>query len=105
MGYAGVGVYTEVRGLRMTWPCAARASGRALRGARRDDHAHHVPVDAAEAVLVVLVAAHEVEFVASMLAGPLDLMREQHPARRELHVLAADAGVVGPQLVAIVKVK
>ncbi len=40
------------------------------------DCPHHKLIDSTKPILVFLVPAHEIEFVAAMLAGPLDLVSE-----------------------------
>lgn len=62
-------------------------------------------IHTAKAILVLLVPAHEVEFIAPVFAAPLDRVCKQDPARRKLPVLAADTGVVSPELVLVIEVE
>ena len=41
-----------------------------------DFYSHHIPIHPSKAVLVFLVPAHEVEFVATVFAAPLDGLRQ-----------------------------
>ena len=43
-------------------------------------HPHHIASDRAKLILVILVAAHEIEFAAAMLIRPLQQITEQDPA-------------------------
>ena len=52
--------------------------------------AHDEAVDAAEAVLVDLIAAHHIEILATVVDGPLDQIRQQHPTGGEFIEFVVD---------------
>src|SRR5512132_1666681 len=64
-----------------------------------------MPIDSTKAILVVLVAAHEIKLRATVLRAPLNDMRQQHPAGRKLHMLAPDTRVIAPEFVFVIKVQ
>src|SRR5687768_4730238 len=66
---------------------------------------HYVLIDRSEAILVFLVAAHEIEFGSLVFTTPSQCVTEQDPSGRQVHISAVNPGVISPELILVIKVE